>query len=132
MSYKILIVDDSAVTRAVLKKTIAMTGVPVREIIEATNGRDAIDKLEHAGVDLIMADLNMPTMNGLEMTDKIFANDKTSHIPVVIVSTESSSTRIDQLQAKGVRGYVHKPFLPEQIRDVLSEVLDLSDMAEPV
>ena len=128
MSYKILIVDDSSVTRAVLKKTIAMTGIDIEVFYEASNGKEGLEVLDNNQVDLVMADLNMPVMNGLEMTDKIFANEKTHDIPVVVISTEASSSRIDTLEEKGVRGYVHKPFTPESIRNVLTSVLEKSSV----
>lgn len=125
MSYKILIVDDSSVTRAVLKKTIMMTGISVDAFYEAGNGKEGLEVLSNNPVDLIMADLNMPVMNGLEMTDKIFADEKKNAIPVVVISTEASVSRIDSLEEKGVKGYVHKPFTPESIRNVLTSVLNI-------
>ncbi len=126
MGYTILIVDDSSVTRAVLKRTIQMTGVDVADFFEACNGSEALTILADNSIDLIMADLNMPQMNGLEMMEKIFANDSTASIPIIVVSTEASMARIKFLKEKGVRGYVHKPFTPESIREVLEEVLGAS------
>ena len=126
MGYKILIVDDSSVTRAVLKKTIQMTGVDVSSVYEASNGSEALQRLEEHEVDLILADLNMPQMNGIEMVDKVFANPKTAEIPIIVVSTEASTARIKLLRDKGIKGYIHKPFTPESIRNVLEEVLGAS------
>ncbi len=124
MSYKILIVDDSSVTRAVLKKTIMMTGIEVETFHGASNGQEGLDVLSKHQVDLVMADLNMPVMSGLEMTDKMFADESMHDIPVIVISTEASSARIDALQAKGVKGYVHKPFTPESIRNAIVSVLE--------
>ena len=126
MGYKILIVDDSSVTRAVLKKTIQMTGVDVSTVYEASNGNEALQQLDKYEVDLILADLNMPQMNGIEMVDKVFANPKTAEIPIIVVSTEASTARIQLLKEKGIKGYIHKPFTPESIRNVLEEVLGAS------
>ena len=122
MGYAILIVDDSSVTRAVLKKTVQMTGLCVEAFYEASNGQEALSCLADNEVDLILADLNMPQMNGLEMTDKILANDRTASIPIIVVSTEASAARIKLLKEKGIKGYVHKPFTPESIRNVLEVV----------
>ena len=122
MGYAILIVDDSSVTRAVLKKTIQMTGADATEFFEASDGQEALAILSEKKVDLILADLNMPKMNGLEMTDKILGNERTASIPIIVVSTEASAARIKLLREKGVKGYVHKPFTPESIRNVLEEV----------
>ena len=122
MAFKILIVDDSSVTRSVLRKTINMTGIDVDEILEAGDGLEAIDILSDNQVDLVMADINMPRMNGMEMTAAILANEKTCNIPVVIVTTHSEDTRINELCSQGVKKYIHKPFTPESIRDALQEV----------
>lgn len=126
MAYKILIVDDSVVTRMVLKKTIEMTGVPVEEFYEAGNGREALDLLNDIQVDLILTDINMPEMNGMEMTAAIMGNKKTSNIPVVIITTHASDIRIKELCDQGVRSYIHKPFTPEKIRDALHEILEIA------
>lgn len=123
MSYSILIVDDSSITRAVLKKTIGMSNVSINEIFEAGNGREALDILAKENVDLILADLNMPVMSGQEMVTKILDNEETCHIPILVISTEASTTRIDDLIDHGVKGYIHKPFTPEQVRDELMRVL---------
>jgi two-component system, chemotaxis family, chemotaxis protein CheY len=122
MAFRILIVDDSSVTRSVLKKTIAMTGIDVDEILEAGDGLEGLDLLADNQVDLVMTDINMPRMNGMEMTAAILANEKTCDIPVVIVTTHSDDTRINELCSQGVKKYIHKPFTPEKIRDALREV----------
>ena len=126
MGYKILIVDDSSVTRAVLKKTIQMTGVDVTTVYEASNGNEALQQLAENEVNLILADLNMPQMNGIEMVDKVLGNPKTESIPIIVVSTEASTARIQLLREKGIKGYIHKPFTPESIRNALEEVLGAS------
>ena len=123
MAYRILIVDDSTVTRLVLKKTIGMAGVPVDEILQASNGKEALAVLESRPVDVVFADLNMPEMNGMEMTRHIAAHPESSNDAVIIVvTTEACPARIEELRQLGVKGYVHKPFTPEQIRDTLMEL----------
>ena len=126
MAYKILIVDDSAVTRMVLKKTIGMTDVPVQEFLEAENGAKALDMLGENSVDIILADINMPEMNGMEMAAAVLANPTTRNVPVIIISTHAEDTRISELCSQGVKAYVHKPFTAETIRDVIGEVLLLN------
>ena len=128
MGYRILIVDDSSVTRAVLKKTIGMVDdVPVEEIFEADNGTEALALLSHQQVDLIFADLNMPEMDGMELTTHIFTQMPGATAPaIIVVTTEASSARVARLLAKGVKGYVHKPFTPESIRDALLDVLPVN------
>lgn len=126
MAYKILIVDDSTVTRMVLKKIIGMIDIPVQEILEASNGNEGLDVLSEHSVDLVLADINMPEMNGMEMAAAVLANPATADIPVVIISTHTEDARINELRSQGIKAYIHKPFTAETIRDVLSEILELN------
>jgi len=126
MAYKILIVDDSTVTRMVLKKIIGMIDIPVQEILEASNGNEGLDVLSEHSVDLVLADINMPEMNGMEMAAAVLANPATADIPVVIISTHTEDARINELRSQGIKAYIHKPFTAETIRDVLGEILELN------
>jgi two-component system chemotaxis response regulator CheY len=97
-----------------------MLDLDVGEIIEAEDGLDAIEKVNGPiNIDFILADLNMPKMGGIEMISALRDSETTKSIPVAIVSTESNSTRIEKLLADGATDYLHKPFKPEQIRDLL-------------
>jgi two-component system, chemotaxis family, chemotaxis protein CheY len=120
MALNILIVDDSALTRKAIRRIIGMLDLDVGEVIEAEDGLDAIEKMNGpVRIDFILADLNMPNMTGIEMIYAMRGNEATKSIPVAIVSTESSTTRIEKLLADGATDYLHKPFKPEQIRDLL-------------
>ncbi len=123
MPYNILVVDDSQTVRAVIRKTLDLAGVDVGEIHEAGNGQEALDILRDNWLDLVFADINMPVMTGIEMVDRMSADGLLKTVPVVIVSTEGSATRVEQLKAKGVSAYIRKPFTPEIIREVVDEVL---------
>lgn len=123
MANKFLIVDDSSTTRAVIKRTINMAQIPTDNIYEAGNGAEALALLEQFKVDLVLADLNMPVMGGVEMTQKMRKNSAMKDIPVIVVSSESMEKKIALLRAQGVKGYIKKPFTPEQIRDVVLEVI---------
>ncbi len=123
MAYNILIVDDSAAMRSVIKRTVEMSGVEVGQYYESDSGKTALEVLEKEWIDLVLADINMPVMNGIEMTERMAESDSLNSIPVIIVSTEASETRIKQLKEKGIKGYVHKPFTPEQIRNEITKVI---------
>lgn len=123
MAYNILIVDDSAIVRAVVRKTLGLTGVAIGEIQEASNGQEALDKLEKSWVDIVFADINMPVMTGIELVDRMIERNILKTSPVVIISTERSETRMAELRAKGVSAYLNKPFTPECLRDVITQVL---------
>ena len=123
MAYTIMVVDDSETIRSVLERTIGMTKLPVDAIIQAENGKDALEKLEDNWVDIVFTDINMPEMSGVELVDAMNEHSEFSDIPVVIVSTEGSKTRIEELRKKGIKGYLRKPFTPENIRDIIIETL---------
>ncbi len=123
MSYTILIVDDSSIVRAMVKKSIGMAGLPISKVVEAANGREALEVLSREWVDIVFADLNMPEMNGAELVEKMSQDATLVSTPVVIVSSEHSQARIDELKAKGIRAYIKKPFRPEGFREVVESVL---------
>ena len=120
-SNNILIVDDSATMRAMIKRAVKLSGADVATIFEAANGREALAVLETQKIDAVFTDLNMPVMSGTELLREMLARDW-SHILRVIVSTDGSAARREEVRDLGVRMYVDKPFAPEVIRDVLSEL----------
>ncbi len=123
MAYNVLIVDDSVIVRAVVRKTLGLTHVDLGEIYEAGNGQEALNQLEKNWIDIVFADINMPVMTGIEMVDKMIERDILKSSPVVIISTERSETRMAELRSKGVSAYLNKPFTPECLRDVITQVL---------
>lgn len=126
MAFNILVVDDSAAMRSIIIKTLRMSGVPLGEIYQAGNGQEGLQALEENWVDLALVDLNMPTMGGEEMIMQLRGNPDTEHMPVVVISTESSDTRIAALRDQGT-GFIHKPFKPEELREQISQVTGVSD-----
>lgn len=122
MSLNILVVDDSETVRAVIAKTLRLAQVPIGKLIEATNGKEALDVLAEEWVDLVFVDINMPVMNGVELIERMATDGIMEKTPVIVVSTEGSKTRIDALREKGITGYVRKPFTPEEFGEVVSLV----------
>ncbi len=123
MGYRILIVDDSATTRAIIKRSIQLAQVPVDTLAEAANGKEAMSLLSASRFDLVLADLHMPEMGGAELTATMAADPRMSDIPVVVVSAEPSADRLEDLKNHGVLACLRKPFTPEQIRGAISGVL---------
>ncbi len=123
MAFNILIVDDSATVRAVIEKTLHIAGVDVGEIFKAENGKEALEIIGNNWVDIILSDINMPVMGGIEMIEKMSEDGLLKTIPVIVVSTEGSSTRIEQLKSKGVRGYIRKPFTPEIVKQMVDDIM---------
>ncbi|OGQ99923.1 MAG: two-component system response regulator [Deltaproteobacteria bacterium RIFOXYD12_FULL_55_16] len=123
MSFNILVADDSETMRAVIKKSVSMSGVSVGEFYEAANGREALAVLAKTWIDVILSDINMPEMDGMELLEKISEDDEFRKIPLIFISTEASEARQEEARKLGVAGYVKKPFHPEAIKAVLHEVL---------
>ncbi|HOZ46098.1 MAG TPA: response regulator [Candidatus Hydrogenedentes bacterium] len=130
MALNILVVDDSSTVRAVIAKTLRLADVPINQLYEAANGEEALRVVATQWVDLIFSDINMPVMGGVEMVERMKDDALLSSIPIVIVSTEGSATRIDELMSKGVRAYIRKPFTPESVRSVVDDIIGLSHGSE--
>lgn len=127
MAFNILIVDDSSAMRAVLKKTIKISGFQVGELWEAGDGREALKILGENWIDLVLSDINMPNMNGLELMAAMRDNDMMRSIPVVVVSTEGSEKRRRESEALGASGYIKKPFTPQDIKKTLSDIMGVAE-----
>ena len=124
MAFNILVVDDSETMRAVIKKTVNMCGIEIGVLHEAGNGKEALSLLAAEWIDVVLSDINMPEMGGVELLQVIQNDAVLRNIPVIFISTESSQARRDEAKSLGVAAYVKKPFMPEHIRDVLLEVLN--------
>lgn len=122
MSLNILLVDDSATIRAVMEKTLHLAGICTNKVLHAANGKEALAILGDEWIDLIFADINMPVMNGVEMIEKMSEDGLLKTIPVVVVSTEGSQTRIEQLKDKGITAYIRKPFQPEDFKAIVDDL----------
>jgi len=123
MSYNILLVDDSSIVRKMARRVIALAKIDVGELHEAGNGAEALDVLQRVWIDVVVSDLHMPVMSGMELIEKMGSDPRFEDIPVVVISSDHSETRIEELKRKkGVWAYVKKPFTPEIVRDVLRDL----------
>jgi two-component system chemotaxis response regulator CheY len=121
---RILIVDDSSMMRAMIKRVIKLADVPVDAILEAGNGVEALALLQEHDVQLLLTDINMPVMNGADLLREISMNDRWRGLNRVIISTDGSTVRREEAADLDVRCYLEKPFSPEVLRDVLNEIAD--------
>jgi two-component system chemotaxis response regulator CheY len=119
----VLVVDDSPVTRKMVRRALGQCGLDVATVREAGDGAQALEALAAAPADLVLADVNMPVLNGLEMVERMAADPNLSRIPVVIVATPMSEDRIARLLDNGARAYIAKPFRPEALKQVIVEIL---------
>jgi two-component system, chemotaxis family, chemotaxis protein CheY len=123
MAYNVLIVDDSAPMRAVIKKVVKASGFNVGRILEASDGREAIKLLNSEWLDLVLTDYNMPDMDGLELLEYMQKDETFQSIPVVMITTEGSKRRVDEFLEKGAMAYIKKPFAPEDIKQKLNRIM---------
>jgi two-component system, chemotaxis family, chemotaxis protein CheY len=119
---RILIVDDSAMMRKMIRRVLALVEVPIDEIFEAANGAEALAILLEHEIDVLLTDINMPVMTGTELLREIANSKRWINLRRVIISTDGSASRRDEAAGLDVRCYLEKPFSPEVIRDVLLEV----------
>lgn len=120
MGKKVLIVDDSRTIRQQVSFTLTKGGF---DVVEAVDGKDGIDKLKtNTDVAVVISDVNMPNMNGLEMVEAIKADAAMPHPPIVMLTTEGSGELIDRAKKAGAKGWLVKPFKPEQLVAVVTKL----------
>ncbi len=123
MALDIMIVDDSAAIRKILQRVLVQAGFALGTVHEANDGNQALEVLKSHKVALILSDINMPNMDGIEMLSRLKADAAYKSVPVVMVTTEGSQARVLQALELGAAGYVRKPFTPEQIKEKLVGVI---------
>lgn len=113
MAAKILIVDDSRTIRQLVGTVLLQAGFLVVEAEDGLQGVSTIDA--QRDIDLVICDINMPNMNGIEMLTAVKANPRNAALPVVMLTTEGSADLIQQAKRQGAKGWVVKPFKPDQL-----------------
>ncbi len=127
MALNMLIVDDSETVRAVICKTLGLSELPIGTLYQAGNGVEALEILGKEWIDLVFADVNMPIMGGIELVNKMQENELYKTIPIIMVSTEGSATRIQELHEKGIKAFIRKPFRPENLKSTIQDILGVFD-----
>lgn len=120
---QVLIVDDSSVMRKIVERTLRQAGIGIAQVLEAGNGAEALSVLNRTKVDLILCDINMPVMDGLEFVKQLPTLQNANGAPVVMITTEGSENHVLQALSAGARGYVRKPFTPDQVKEHVLPVL---------
>lgn len=123
MKGTVLVVDDSAMMRKVVLRVLKMADVEFDTVLEAGDGAEALALLRNNAVTLIMCDINMPTMSGLELLEKIKEEKLATGVPIVMVTTENSEPQVRQAILAGARGYIRKPFTVDHIKNNVRPLL---------
>jgi two-component system, chemotaxis family, chemotaxis protein CheY len=119
----ILIVDDSAAIRKILQRVLGQAEIPVGSVFEAGDGAAALEILKKQKVGLVLSDINMPNMDGLELLRHIKTNEEWRKVPVIMITTEGAAAKVKEAVELGATGYVRKPFTAEQIKEKLAGLL---------
>jgi len=123
MSYNVLVVDDSKTARMMLAKTLRISGLQINEVFMAENGARALEILQENWIDLVLTDLHMPVMSGMDMIEKMASDGLLSSLPVVVITSDASQLRMQELQGRGVRDYLCKPVRPEHVKKTVEDIL---------
>jgi two-component system chemotaxis response regulator CheY len=116
----VLIVDDSAATRKILQRILGKSGLELGALVEAGDGAEALEKLKVQTVQLILSDINMPNMDGIQFLTELKSKPEFKDIPVIMITTEGGEAKVKEAVQLGASGYVRKPFTPDQINEKLS------------
>jgi two-component system chemotaxis response regulator CheY len=120
---RVLIVDDSSVMRKIVERSLRQAGLDLGEVLEAGNGAEALAEVNKARFDLILSDINMPAMDGLEFLKNLADVEMAKGVPVVMITTEGSEARVVEALSVGAKGYIRKPFTPEQVKERVMPLL---------
>lgn len=121
MEINVLLIDDSAVMRAMLLKSLQMSGLPLGAVEQAADGAAGLDLLRQHPFDLVMLDISMPGMPGDAMLEAMRAQPELADVPVLVVTSERATERVARMEELGAV-LLNKPFLPEQLREVALEL----------
>ena len=120
-----LIVDDSSVMRKIVERSLRQSGIELEKVVEASNGAEALVALQNNVVDLILCDINMPVMDGLEFVRQVAKMESAKGIPIVMITTEGSESHVVEALSAGARGYIRKPFRESELFENLARCLHI-------
>ena len=120
MAVDVLIVDDSAAIRKILQRMLGQAGFSLGKVLEAGDGVEALEKMKDQSVNLVLSDINMPNMDGIQLLSELKANPEYRHVPVIMITTEGGESKVMEAVQLGAAGYVRKPFTADQIKEKLS------------
>jgi len=119
----LLIVDDSTAIRKILLRVLNQTGLELGQVLEAGDGKEALRLMEGRDIALVLSDINMPNMDGLELLRTLRGTPQWHDLPVVMITTEGGQARVEEAIALGATSYVRKPFSADLLRDKLAALL---------
>ena len=119
-----MIVDDSSVMRKIVERSLRQAGLEIAQVVEASNGSEALGLLQNHNVDLVLCDINMPVMDGLEFVRQAAKIEGGLRAPIVMITTEGSESHVVHALRAGAKGYIRKPFTADQVREQVLPLLE--------
>jgi two-component system chemotaxis response regulator CheY len=119
----LLIVDDSTAIRKILIRVLQQTDILLGEVLEASDGKEALKVLEGRQISLLLSDINMPNMDGIELLRAVRSSSQWRDLPFVLITTEGAQARVQEAVELGATAYIRKPFSADQLRDKLAALL---------
>ena len=126
---KIMVVDDSAVMRKIIRRALRETEFSGAEVIDASDGSDALKKYEIEKPDWVLCDWNMPNMTGIEFVKGARQLETTNHVPIIMVTTEGTMGKMEEALNEGVDSYIVKPFTGEALNRTLTKVAERNGLS---
>ena len=123
MGFTVIVVDDSSVMRKIISKNLRQAGVKIDHLLEAGDGQEGLEQLEKWQCDIILSDINMPNMDGLEFVKEIRKKRQLDQCRIIMITTESGTDIMEEVMNAGANGYVVKPFSPDQILDKINRAI---------
>jgi len=111
------------VMRKIVERSLRQAGLDLGEVLEAGNGAEALVEVQKGALDLILSDINMPAVDGLEFLKNLAGVEAAKGVPVVMITTEGSEARVVEALSHGAKGYIRKPFTPEQVKERIAPLL---------
>jgi two-component system chemotaxis response regulator CheY len=109
--------------RSIIQRVLGISGIDIGSLLEAGNGAEALEIMERKWVDIVLTDINMPVMSGVELIARMRESETLSTIPVIVISTEGRDERIEEIMSAGASGYITKPFRPEDVAKTVYKAL---------
>lgn len=123
MGYSLLVVDDSAAALLMYERLLELSGIPIDELKTASDGRQALEVLVNFHADLLLTDLHMPNFDGFQLLESLKSDQRWKDLPVIIITTEGRPDRTQRALDLGAKAFIHKPFTPEEIRNLVLRTL---------
>lgn len=123
MGFNVLIVDDSSTIRKIIRRSIQQADLEIDNVLEAGDGIEALDLLRQQKIHVVLTDINMPNMDGVQLLSEMKSQEPWKNIAVLMITTEARADAVVDAAQKGAVGYIKKPFTPVEIHDQLLPIL---------